>query len=390
MFLRVCVLSVLLAGCATSPPPQAGAASPATPVPAALSIAPSSIAPSSIGPAETDPPTDRLAAAIARYRDIAAAGGWGSVPAAGPSLKPGAMDARVPALRARLAVTDGVAAVSASVEFYDDLLVAGVRAFQARHGLEVDGVVGRATLEALNVPVEARLAAMSRSLAKMALQEPTWGDRYIAVNAAAATYRYVDGGTVATGVAIVGRPTWQTPDLDGVIDRIDLNPSWTVPKRIAAAEIWPKVRKDRSYLAKHQMTVVDGVIRQRPGPGNPLGQVKFFFDNPYAVYLHDTNRRDLFAKSERHLSHGCVRVSDAMALARALLAGNPDWPGARIDAALLRPGTTRIALNRPIPVHIVYNTAWVAEDGTINHRADVYNRDGVWTRPPPAQQLDAD
>jgi murein L,D-transpeptidase YcbB/YkuD len=273
---------------------------------------------------------------------------------------------------------------------YDDGLAAGVRAFQARHGLEADGVVGRATLEALNVPVAARLDAMTRSLAKMAHQEPTWGDRYIAVNAAAAAYRYVDGGRLIAGPAIVGQPTWQTPELDSVIDRVDFNPSWTVPQRIAAAEIWPKVRKDKSYLAKHNMTVVDGMIRQRPGAGNPLGQVKFSFDNPYAVYLHDTNRRDLFAKAARHLSHGCVRVSDALTLARVLVGENAGWSDARIDAALANTGTTRVPLDRPIPVHIVYNTAWVAEDGTINLRPDVYNRDGKQIITKPAQQLDAD
>lgn len=385
MLLRVCVLAILVAGCAASPPLVADSAVPATRVPAALTAPPAD---------PGDPAglaaSDRLAAAIATYRAIAAAGGWGSVPAAATALKPGEIDLRVPALRARLAVTDGVPASAATPYVYDDVLAAGVRGFQARHGLEIDGVVGRATLEALNVPVEARLDAMTRSLAKMARQEPAWGERYIAVNAAAATYRYVDGGTVIAGPAIVGKPTWQTPELDSVIDRIDFNPSWTVPQRIAAAEIWPKVRKDKSYLAKHNMTLAGGMIRQRPGPGNPLGQVKFSFDNPYSVYLHDTNSRALFAKAERHLSHGCVRVSDAMTLARILIAGNAGWSEARIEAALAETGTTRVALDRPIPVHIVYNTAWVAEDGTINLRPDVYNRDTKQIIIKPAQQLDAD
>lgn len=387
MLLRVCVLAALLAGCAANPPPDAHYSPPPARIPAALT-----------GPQATDPAmpepgraaADRLAAAIATYQAIAAGGGWGSVPAAATALKPGEIDLRVPALRARLAVTDGAPASSPTPYLYDEVLAAVVRAFQARHGLETDGVVGRATLEALNVPVEARLDAMIRSLAKMALQEPTWGERYIVVNAAAAAYRYVDGGTVIAGPAIVGKPTWQTPELNSVIDRIDFNPSWTVPHRIAAAEIWPKVRKDASYLAKHNMTVAGGTIRQRPGPGNPLGQVKFSFDNPYSVYLHDTNSRTLFAKAERHLSHGCVRVSDAMTLARMLVGESAGWSEARIDAALAETGTTHVRLDRPIPVHIVYNTAWVAEDGTINLRPDVYNRDAKQIIVKPAQQLDAD
>lgn len=388
MVLRVFLVALLLAGCVSRPPVDPGATLPPSHVPAALT-GPQADPPAQ-APESRSPAADRLAAAITTYQAIAAAGGWGSVPAAAQSLKPGEIDLRVPALRARLAVTDGVPAGTAAPYLYDDTLAAGVRAFQARHGLETDGVVGRATLEALNVPVEARLDAMTRSLAKMARQEPTWGERYIAVNAAAATYRYVDGGTVIAGRAIVGKATWQTPELDSVIDRVDFNPSWTVPQRIAAAEIWPKVRKDPSYLAKHHMQVVGGMIRQRPGPGNPLGQVKFSFDNPYSVYLHDTNSRTLFAKAERHLSHGCVRIADAMALARTLVGENAGWSEARIEEALQRPETTRVALDRPIPVHIFYNTAWVAEDGTINLRPDVYYRDTKRTRPRPAQQLDAD
>lgn len=334
---------------------------------------------------------ERLASAIAEYKQLAADGGWPTVPSAKKSLKPGETDPRVPALRARLALTDGVPAVSATPEFYDAELEAGVRRFQARHGLEDDGAVGRGTVEALNVPIEVRIAAMELSLAKMEKQEPTWGDRYIAINIAEASYRYVDGDEIITGLAIVGQPNWQTPELDSVIDRIDLNPSWTVPSRIAAQEIWPKVKKEPDYLAKHGMKVIDGgKIYQGPGAKNPLGQVKFVFDNPYSVYLHDTNRRDFFEKDVRYLSHGCVRVSDPLTLASALILKNEGWSDEKIEEALAKKGTTRVKLERPVPVHIVYNTAWVAEDGVIHLRADVYERDGKAKLAKTAQQLDAE
>ena len=381
MVVRLCLLAILVVGCAPNIQAGTGGKGPLTAAsipPASLPVAASrsleSGAPTSsspvLGPAEI-----RLAASISQYKILAAQGGWGTVPDGPLALKSGFVDGRVPALRARLAITDGVPAGSFEPELFDDVLAAGVRRFQARHGLEPDGAVGRQTVEALNVPVESRLAAMEHSLVKMAGQERTWGDRYIAINIPEATYRYVDGARVLTGPAIVGQPTWQTPELDGVIDRIDLNPSWTVPPRIASEEIWPKVEADANYLAQNEMSIVDGLIRQQPGSANPLGQVKFAFDNPYSVYLHDTNRRDLFASAMRYRSHGCVRISDPMELARALILQNSNWSEERIEEALTKKDTTYIPLDHPIPVHIVYNTAWVSEDGSLNFRADIYQRD---------------
>jgi murein L,D-transpeptidase YcbB/YkuD len=367
MLMPLVLLIVLVSGCASGHPTAAedrarSALPPDVPVVAALPA-----------PVPTTP-YGRLAAAIDAYETIAARGGWASVPA-GEALKLGSEGPRVAALRARLAITGDLTAAADRPERFDAALAAAVRRFQARHGLEQDAVAGRQTLLALNVPVERRLAGMELNLARLARQQ-AWGSRYIAVNVAAASYRYVeDGATALDGPVIAGRPDWQTPELDSVIDRLEFNPYWTVPSRIAAGEIWPKAHRDPAYLRRNHMHIVGGQIRQDPGPDNPLGKVKFSFPNRYSVYLHDTNHPELFASDKRFRSHGCVRVSGALGLARALLRDDPSWPETRIDEAVAGAANVKVDLLRPIPVHLVYVTAWVDDDGTVQFRDDIYDRD---------------
>jgi murein L,D-transpeptidase YcbB/YkuD len=322
-------------------------------------------------------PTDstfwRLRAAIQIYRGIDAKGGWPLVPL-GPKLEIGVDDLRVEALRRRLLVTGDLAEMGPQPRRFDIALDAAVRRFQARHGLAVDGIVGANTLAALNVTPEQRLATMELNLRRG--QHREWGQRYLVVNAAAATYRLVDRGQqVLERVAIVGRPSWPTPQLDSVIDRLEFNPYWVVPPRIARLEVLPKIRRDPDYMRRNDMHWVNGQIVQNPGPKNPLGKVKFLFANPYSVYLHDTNSPQLFARWDRFLSHGCMRVSEALDLARYLLRNDPAWPAARVEQVLQSGRSVQVRLVAPIDLHVVYDTAWVDEAGTINFRQDVYGRD---------------
>lgn len=320
-----------------------------------------------------DPQIRRLRDAIQTYRELERLGGWPLVPD-GPKLALGVRDARVETLRQRLQVPgDLPQGVTGDPMLFDATLDAGLRRFQSRHGLEVDGIAAKETLAALNVPVAGRIAGLVASQQTLWSQNRDWGTRYIAVNIAAATLTLVEDGQIAAQRrVIVGRSSWQTPRLDGVIDRLEFHPYWTVPARIAQLELLPKIRRDSDYLRRNSMTMVSGQIRQAPGPGNPLGQVKFLFDNPYSVYLHDTSAPELFDRSERFLSHGCVRVEQAVDLARRLLRDDPAWPPAQIDAALAVVKNIRIDLIRPIPLHVVYDTAWVEDDGTVNFRKDVY------------------
>jgi murein L,D-transpeptidase YcbB/YkuD len=326
-------------------------------------------------PLPDDPALGRLRTAIAEYREIAARGGWQAIPP-GSKLELGGQGPRVPALRRRLIVTGDLIGSESQAEQFDEQLAAAVRRFQVRHGLEPDGIVGAETLAALNVPIERRLTTMALNLSRMQSEEQAWGARHLAVNAAAASYRLVESGRVVfERPAVVGRPGWPTPRIDGIIEALEFHPYWTVPPRIAALEIWPKVRRDAGYLRRSHMRIVDGQIRQDPGPDNPLGLVKFIFPNPYSVYLHDTNHPELFEKAKRFRSHGCVRISGALDLARLLLKGNADWPESRIADAIAGARTVRIELASPIPIHITYRTAWVDDEGILQFRDDVYGRD---------------
>lgn len=364
-FLHILVLLLILPACSERT---------AAPVDRlAVRVTETAIAPQSPGAA--DPASQRLQAALAEYRRIEAAGGWPIVPS-GPKLELGATGSRVARLRQRLVASGDLVAAVSRTEVFDADLAASVRRFQARHGLLPDGVVGPETLAALDVPVGARIATIRLNLDRTAGEAREWGSRYIAVNVPAASYQYVnDGRPVLAGPVVAGRPSWPTPRVESVITQMEFNPYWNVPASIAQREIWPIVRRDPGYLARNHMRVIEGRIRQDPGPGNPLGAVKFIFASPYDVYLHDTNNRALFDRPNRLLSHGCVRVSRALDLARQLLATDPDWTGQRIDEAVASGRTVRVALARPIALHIVYDTAWVDEAGIVQFRKDVYGLD---------------
>lgn len=322
-----------------------------------------------------DPAFWRLRGAARGYREIAARGGWPEIPD-GATLRPGDHNSRVARLRERLLVTGDLPDSGGTPELFDAAVEEAVHRFQARHGLDSDGVVGKKTLAALNAPVVSRLATMDTNLKRLQQERREWGDRYLAVNTAAATYRVVENGQqLFDRPAIVGRPDWPTPRIDSVIDRMEFNPYWIVPPRIASLELLPKIRRDPDYLRRNDMQMVDGQIRQRPGPKNPLGVVKFHFDNADFIYLHDTSNRQLFGRSNRFLSHGCIRASGAVELAIMLLEGNPAWPRTRIDAVIAAGENLEVPLTDPMPIHVVYDTAWVDASGAVQFRPDTYGRD---------------
>lgn len=313
--------------------------------------------------------------AITRYRAIEAAGGWTKVPG-GPKLTLGAQDDRVVALRSRLASEGDITEPAQDSRLFDASLEAAVRRFQERQGLATDGVVGRSTIEALNVPVRSRIRCLLLNLAR--IHDRPWADerRHVIANIAAASYRLEEDDILMfERRIIVGQRDWPTPVLDSVIDRLDLNPYWYVPPRITRLELLPRLSRDPGYLARNKMRLVDGVYRQDPGPRNPLGVVKFLFPNRYSVYLHDTNNPDLFERAERFLSHGCVRLSNARELASYLLRDDPAWNDERLERAIAAGKTLTVMLPRPLPIHIIYQTAWVDGTGQVHFRRDVYGRD---------------
>jgi L,D-transpeptidase YcbB len=342
-----------------------------------------------------------LQQALARYRDIAARGGWPIVPE-GPKLQKGDRSQRVMALRKRLQVTGELEERSISErDFFDAALEQALRRFQQRHGLEPDGAVGLSTLVELNVPVETRVRQLELNMERWRWLSPALGDRYILVNIPNFTLEVVDHGQpMLTMRVVVGRPTRPTPILGGEITHLILNPHWYVPPTIALQDKLPLIRKDPSFIARQHFKVfqTSGAgstqidpreidwskvtsrnfpyrLRQDPGSSNALGRVKFMFPNPFQVYLHDTPSRELFAKTGRAFSSGCIRLEKPTELAEYLLRDDPHWSRQKILTTIDTGKEQSVRLSAPIPVYLLYSTAWAGPDGVVQFRRDIYERD---------------
>lgn len=347
-----------------------------------------------------DPAYRRLRAAMNLYRGIAAEGGWQEIPA-GPTLRRGIIDARVLRLRHRLGSTGDLAAGAARAqsEVFDDAVETALRRFQERHGLQVDGIAGPRTIEVLNVPVEERITQIASNLIQRRKETTEFGERAVVVNIAAQELVLIDGGAeVLRSRTIIGQPGWETPLLSGQIRAIEINPTWTVPRKIALDEILPQARADGpTYLGERGYRVFDAemrpvdatsiewerlgdnympyTLRQDAGERNALGRVKFLFPNGQDIYLHDTPGRSLFKKEKRTFSHGCVRVEKAHDLAIRLLRIGAGWNAKDYRKALRSGKTIRVRLNHPVPLYLVSFTAWVEEDGRVQFRDDPYPRE---------------
>ncbi|WP_433989816.1 hypothetical protein SuNHUV7_06640 (plasmid) [Pseudoseohaeicola sp. NH-UV-7] len=342
----------------------------------------------------------QLVDALKTYRDIEHGGGWVSVPD-GTVLKPGMTDPAVTFVRERL-LREGVAqettfqtsSTTGSEDTYDEALVEAVKAFQARHGLEADGVIGPRSFESLNRTASERVDQLRLSLERARWLMRDLPDDFVLVNIAGARTYFIKGDTVWTTRSVTGSAYRKTPVFRDDIQYMEFNPTWTVPASIFRKDKLSRIRKDLGYLARNNYTVVRSSDRtpvnaasvnwasdnpgvtlvQQPGPNNALGRVKFMFPNEYAVYLHDTNQRGLFDLNERNLSSGCVRLEHPFEFANLLMEGQPDWSNQRMNAILDSGKTTRIDLEKPIPVLLTYWTAWV-EQGTVHFREDPYERD---------------
>ncbi|WP_373498864.1 murein L,D-transpeptidase [Desulfococcus sp.] len=356
------------------------------------------------------PPAHRhyriLKGALKTYRELAEAGGWPSIPA-GRKIRPGDQDARIPVVAERLSVTGdldpGVAQAPRHAEYYGPALTHSVARFQRRHGLEPDGVIGPKTLAAMNVSASDAVKQIIINLTRWRWQEHDLGRKYLLVNIANFDLTAFDGGQEAFSFpVIVGKFQHQTPNFSDRIIYLEFNPYWNVPPSIAKNEELPNLRRDRHSLARRHIrlfsswspdaaeirsTSVDWnsisparmsgfKLRQDPGPWNALGRVKFIFPNHYDVYLHDTPTQNLFSRTQRDFSHGCIRVSDPLGLAAFVLStAETTWTRDRVDAVIREGKNTVRRLPEPLPVHITYQTSWVDKNGIIYFNRDVYGRD---------------
>jgi murein L,D-transpeptidase YcbB/YkuD len=323
---------------------------------------------------------------LRRYRAIVAAGGWKPVPV-GPTLKPRdtADVGRLAALRERLAVEDfidrgDIEADSAGRAIYEGELAGAVAAFQRRHGIVVDSILGAGTLASLNLTAEYRVGQIMANLERYRWMPRSLGDRYVYVNVPAFHLdAYDNGRVVLSSKVIVGQQyaDQATPAFADSMTYIEFAPYWNVPEKIAEEEIWPKVEEDPTFLERNEYEVVNDRggprVRQLPGEKNALGRVKFIFPNDLNIYLHDTPARSLFQRDVRAFSHGCIRVEKPFELAKYALSGMPGWTADRIERAM-NGETRQVGLKRKIPVYIVYFTAYV-RDGTLWFANDLYERD---------------
>jgi len=355
------------------------------------------------GQAPQFPQYQKMRNKLAEYQILEQRGGWPSVPA-GPVLKPGMEDPRVKAVRMRLVVTGEVVQSDIESNVYDAGLVESVKQFQKRHGLQQDGVIGKGTLDAMNVSVMARVKQIIINMERYRWLKRVGSDeKLVIVNIAGFE---AAGGTVGnfevTTPVIVGKKYHETPVFHNLIQYVEFNPYWNLPPSIARNETLPKLQRDSSYLKKANMRIFKGWgadapkldatsidwstvskkqmdqyrLRQEPGPHNALGTLKIMFPNEHNVYLHDTPGHELFSRDVRAFSHGCIRMGRPAEMAVFVLGGEKKgWTVNRVRETVAMGKNHVVKLEKPMPVYILYRTAYVMKNDEMIFYDDIYGRD---------------
>ena len=344
-----------------------------------------------------------LKKALVKYQTIKENGGWQPVPP-GPTLKVGIRNQRVVFLKYRLYASGDLLFYGAqdaksylNNPAFDNQLKDSVKRFQKRHGLTVDGEVGNNTLRALNIPVDQKIWTIVLNLDIWRKLPRNLGSKYVLVNVPAFKLFGIESkSTVLEMKVIVGRLDWNTPIFSEYMEYIVLNPYWNIPPSIFEDEILPELKKDPDYLSKNNIQLVsletsdveqiqinnwyqvnpenfNYRLRQVPGPGNPLGQLKFMLPNKHSVYLHDTPKKHLFERNNRRFSHGCIRVEKPLELVDFVFSNDPQWNSVMIQSEIDSGVSKNVYLKQPVPVHILYFTVWVENDNSVHFRDDVYN-----------------
>lgn len=330
------------------------------------------------------PQYQRLKVHLARYHGLADVP-WPvlALPRLAPrrlGLVPGDSDPLIVELRHRLHALGDLDLADSSTR-YDSTMAGAVRRFQLRHGLSDDGVIGPAFIKAINVSPAERLRTMLVNMERLRWAPDVQPDDMLLVNIPEYRLHVYEAGQVVMSMrVVVGTAVHRTVVFSDSLSTIVFSPTWTVPPGIARNEIMPAIRRDPNYLRKENMEIIGGtaerpVFRQRPGPNNALGRVKFLFPNSYHIYMHDTPAQRLFARDQRAFSHGCIRLEKPRQLAEYLLRNDSTWTEERMTAAMLGGKEVYVPLAKKLPVMLVYFTAWEDGDGLLNFREDVYSHD---------------
>ncbi len=329
------------------------------------------------------------------YTDVINAGiSWPKI-ADGSPIKPGQSDARVAQLREILAITGDYTGPDSPSPLYDQALAAAMVKFQTRHGLEAKGLVGKQSIMALNISPQERQKQIVLNMERWRWMPDDLGSDHFLVNIAGFELERIEANRVVDRMnVVVGAVATQTPEFSADMQYVELNPTWTVPYNIATGEMLPKLRANPYAYAQEFDVFNNGVLsnwnginwaaygpgrfpftfRQRPGPSNALGKVKFMLPNSHNIYLHDTPAKDKFANTTRAFSHGCIRLSQPEQLAYSLLGSKLGMTPTMIQTIWAGGKTQQVNLPKRIPVHLVYATAFATDNG-IEFRPDVYGRD---------------
>ncbi|MFN2424886.1 MAG: L,D-transpeptidase family protein [Candidatus Binatia bacterium] len=342
----------------------------------------------------------RLEEALERYREIERRGGWNKVPtdvAMGPesfydcsriaaleqrliaegylrsgSTPPPPPRVTVPPPKPRRGEPPRPPPRPASCQ-YGRALTEAMKAFQADRRVLGIGQLGSQTMAQLNRPVEEIVNILERDVGRWRYVSLSPSGTYLLVNIPFYELIAYERGREGIRVpVIVGQKSWQTPLFSDELEYIVVNPDWGIPDSIAKQEIWPLAKRDPNYLRRQGITATGGSLRQKPGPNNPLGRIKFVMPNEHNVYLHDTPGQRAFTAAVRALSHGCIRLAKPIDLANYLLHDDPQWNPRRLQAAIASGKTQQINLREHVPVHIVYSTSRVNDEGRVELRPDVY------------------
>lgn len=341
---------------------------------------------------------------LARYQKLASSHiEWVHIPSA-PSIRPGDTHPNIPLIRRRIAqahAADGVTEyhiASTASEHFDDELVTAIRAFQAQHGLNTDGIIGRNTIRALNVPLERKIRQLRINMERLRWLPRNLGERYVLVNTAGFRLTVIEKDKPVLAMRIiVGRDYRSTPTFNGRLSHMILNPYWNVPDSIARKDLLPKQQSDPGHFASLNIKVFPNhnrngedidpdtidwqaikhrfpyVLRQDPGKNNALGRIKFMIPNSFDIYLHDTPSKSLFQRDIRTFSSGCIRLEKPLELA-AFALGKQELPE-KFLADMESGQTTTVHLPKPLPIYLVYITAWIDEQEKVHFSSDIYDRD---------------